>query len=92
LSNASVTIGSVTSAGTGKWNIVLNKPSVAVSTDLCVDLDTGVPGNDATCQAAAVAAKPYLQTGAAYDKDPTARATFGVYKGDNEFIYLRETF
>lgn len=24
--------------------------------------------------------------------DPTARATFGVYKGNNEFIYLRESY
>ncbi|HUW26158.1 MAG TPA: LamG domain-containing protein [Gallionella sp.] len=25
-------------------------------------------------------------------EDPSARATFGVYKGNNEFIYLRETY
>ena len=39
--------------------------------------------------------KTYLQgawTGATYTQDPTVRATFGVYKGANEFIYLRENY
>lgn len=38
--------------------------------------------------------KPYLQgkwAGAAYDRDPRARATFGIYKG-GPVIYLREMY
>jgi len=44
------------------------------------------------------AALSYLQSlwasppGTSYQNDPTARATFGVYKGANEFIYLRENY
>jgi hypothetical protein len=30
--------------------------------------------------------------GISYNNDPGARATFGVYKGANEFIYLRENY
>jgi MSHA biogenesis protein MshQ len=41
------------------------------------------------------AAQPYLQgnwTGAAYDDDPTARATFGAFRGAGEVIFMRENF
>ncbi|MEO8007669.1 MAG: DUF6701 domain-containing protein, partial [Betaproteobacteria bacterium] len=41
------------------------------------------------------ASKAWLQwkwSGATYDKDPTARASFGVFKNADEFIYLRENF
>jgi MSHA biogenesis protein MshQ len=37
----------------------------------------------------------YLQgawTGTSYTQNPSALATFGVYKGANEFIYLRENY
>ena len=30
--------------------------------------------------------------GATYTKDPTARVTFGIYKGADEIIYFRENF
>lgn len=41
-----------------------------------------------------VTAPAWLQYpwGGAAAVNPTARATFGVYKGSNEFIYLRETY
>ncbi len=99
LSNASVTIDCVTSSdcvtpkGTttnGKWKVVLNKPSVAANTFICVDLDNAVQ-RDATCLATTTPLfMPYLQTGTAYDKDPASRATFGIYK--SRFIYLREMY
>lgn len=98
LSNGSVTIDCVTSSdcaapkGTttnGKWNVVLNKPSAAANTFVCVDLDNAVP-RDASCQATTPLFMPYLQTGMVYDKDPASRATFGIYK--NRFIYLREMY
>lgn len=89
LSNAGVTIASLTPLGNGKWTLLLNKPSVAINTYICVDLDTGATG-DLTCQATTPLSMPYLQTGAAFDKDPTSRATFGIYK--SRFIYLREMY
>ncbi len=67
--------------------------------DLTVNLN-GASGNICTAvggsgPAATNANRPYLQgawTGTAYDDDPAARATFGVYKGRDEFIYLRESY
>ena len=91
LSNAAVTISGVIKDAAGKWRIVLNKPLTPVSSNVCLDLDTGATG-DTSCQATTPLSMPYLQTGVAFDKDPVSRATFGVYKGNNEFIYLRETY
>jgi MSHA biogenesis protein MshQ len=65
--------------------------------DITVNLLTG-SGNSCmagTSSAATGANKPWLQwkwSGATYDKNPTARATFGVFKNADEFIYLRENF
>ncbi|MFH1495906.1 MAG: DUF6701 domain-containing protein [Pseudomonadota bacterium] len=87
--DAAVTIDSITSKGNGKWILLLNKPSVAINTMVCVDLDNGVTG-DLTCQATTPLSMPYLQTGSAYDKDPVSRATFGIFK--SRFIYLREIY
>ena len=91
LSNAAVTISGVIKDAAGKWRIVLNKPLTPVSSSVCLDLDVGATG-DMTCVATTPLSMPYLQTGAAFDKDPVSRATFGVYKGNNEFIYLREAY
>jgi MSHA biogenesis protein MshQ len=30
--------------------------------------------------------------GAAYDDDPSARATFGIYRAGDRIIYLRENY
>ena len=60
---------------------------------LCVDLDGSA--SDGTCVATTSAAKPWLQwkwSGSAFDRDPRARATFGVFRNADEFIYLRENF
>lgn len=68
--------------------------------DLRVNLD-GASGNSCTVLgagpgAAAVNANlPHLQgnwAGGAYDQDPVARATFGIYRNANEFIYFQENF
>jgi len=45
--------------------------------------------------AAAGANRTYLQgnwTGGSYTVNPAARATFGVYKGAEEIIFVRENF
>ena len=48
-----------------------------------------------TSSAATGANKTWLQwkwSGSTFDKNPTGRATFGIYKNADEFIYLRENF
>ena len=48
-----------------------------------------------TQSTATVAGLSYLQgkwTGTSYDLNPTARATFGIYKNANQFIFMREVY
>ena len=65
--------------------------------DLTVNLGAA-SGNTciaSTSSPATGANKPWLQwkwLGATFDKNPAARATFGVFKNADEFIYLRENF
>jgi MSHA biogenesis protein MshQ len=68
----------------------------AGSTDLQANLDTA---SGTTCNPAAVAAsgagQPFLRGdwGAGnYDQDPVARATFGVYRKADQFIFFREMY
>ena len=70
------------------------------SVDLAVNL--GLASSGTTCTSvgggtvpAAGANGAYLQgnwTGGAYNVNPSARATFGVYKGSDEVIFIRENF
>jgi len=70
------------------------------SVDLTVNLGAAASGNTCTSVggapgSATTANLPHLQgnwTGAAYDQNPTARATFGVFKGAEEIIFVRENF
>ena len=96
LNNVSLSSGAATIGGafaSGKGNLKITKPLSKVSIDLCVDLDGAAP-TDPVCVASG-ANKAWLQwkwSGSAFDQDPKARATFGVYKSADEFIYLRENF
>lgn len=83
----------------GRGNLVLTKPGAGNdgSVDLTVNLGLTATGN--ACAPASTPATPAMQSylqgkwsGTNYDKNPTARATFGVYKNANEFIYLREMY
>jgi MSHA biogenesis protein MshQ len=87
----------------GKSNLKLVKPGAGNhgSVDLTVNLGTGASGQTcvaplpATQQATVAANLSYLQgkwTGTSYNQNPRARATFGVYKNANEFIYMREMY
>jgi len=69
--------------------------------DMVVDLGSGTATN--TCpttpalSAAAGANIPYLRdvwycNGGSYNRDPSARATFGVYSTNQNFIYQRENY
>ena len=88
-----------TAAVQGRWQVNLSKPSPAPagkgSVDLCVDLGAD-PVGGTVCSAIASANLPYLQglwsPGTGYNNDPKVRATFGVFKGNDEFIYLREMY
>jgi MSHA biogenesis protein MshQ len=84
------------SAGIGR--VTLSKPGQdnAGSTDLRVNLN-GASGT--TCNPGAMGAtgagKTFLRGdwgSGTYDEDPRARATFGIYRNANEFIYLRELY
>ena len=84
----------------GRGNLIMAKPSGGAmgSVDLAVNLGTTASGN--TCVggssvAHSAANKTYLQgawTGGTYTVNPSARATFGVYKGSDEVIFIRENF
>ncbi len=97
VNNVNLSSGTATGGGTfasGKGNLKVNKPLSKVSIDLCVDLDGSSP-TDNTCIASVPANMNYLQwkwTGASFDRDPKAKATFGIFKNSDEFIYLRENF
>jgi MSHA biogenesis protein MshQ len=96
-SNVFLSTGAATGGGPllkGKVNLNITKSGSPVSIDLCVDLD-GTPPSDGSCVAATPANMPWLQwkwTGSTFDKDPRAKATFGLFKSADEFIYLREMF
>jgi hypothetical protein len=62
-------------SGTG--NLKLLKPGAKCRADMTVNLTAE--------------GKTYLQGGASFNTDPTARATFGVYKG-GPVIYMREMY
>jgi len=70
------------------------------SVNLTVNLAAAASGSTCTTQGGAPGSattdnSPHLQgnwTGANYDQNPTARATFGVSSGANEVIFTRENF
>lgn len=82
-------------SGIGTMRLTAPGAGNSGSVDLCVDLGSD-PVGGVTCSAAASAGKSYLQgkwaPGTTWDNDPKVRATFGVYKNANEFIYLREMY
>ena len=90
----SATVGGAFSAGVG--SLILSQPTAQakVAIDLCADLGADPVGG--TVCTATSANLPFLQglrpPGTGYNNDPGSRATFGVYKGANEFIYMREMY
>lgn len=84
----------------GRGNLRLSAPGAGNtgSVDLSVQLGTTASGS--TCVGGAPgpatpAAQPWLQgawTGAAYDRNPAARASFGLFRGNRTLIYQREMY
>jgi MSHA biogenesis protein MshQ len=70
------------------------------SVDVTVNLAASASGSTCTAQggapgSATTANLPHLQgnwTGGAYDVNPTARAAFGLFRGAEEVVYVRENF
>ena len=77
----------------------LTKPGAGNNGAVDITVNLGA-ASGSTCMAGASspasgANKTWLQwkwSGATFDKDPKARATFGIYRSADEFIYLRENF
>jgi MSHA biogenesis protein MshQ len=95
-------VSGFTTDGNGKWNLILTKPDLVSgktptgSVDVCVDLGAD-PTPGVTCTATTSAAIPWLQgkwpPGTAYNNDPSARATFGIYAPETrKSIHVRESY
>jgi len=93
--------GNVSTNGTfvnGAGSLTLLKPSAPTapgSVRVCLDLDAA--GGDASCVAPVTPTNlTHLQgkwSGSNYDKDPSARAAFGLYGSQpRQFIFLRESY
>lgn len=90
-----VTIGQISS---GVGSITLTKPLVTGSVDLALDLGSTVTPNISwatSVEPTAGANLSHLRSewyGSAYDRDPTSRATFGIYNGGSNLMYIRENY
>jgi MSHA biogenesis protein MshQ len=95
----------VNGAGTlssGRKTLLLPAPGSANDGSVLLTINLGNATSGTTCTtvngaavSAAGASRTYLQgnwTGATYTQNPNARATFGVFKGADEVIYMRENF
>ncbi len=86
----------------GRARALLAAPGAGVlgSVDLAVHLEPIVSGTPQTCTGGTpsnvtAANKAYLQgkwSGATYNQNPASRATFGVYRGSEEIIHIRENY
>jgi len=83
----------------GRGFFTLTKPGAGNSGSVDLGLQLGTVGTGSTCvgstaTAASIGNLPWLQgkwgTATTYDKDPSARSSFGQYK--SPLIYLRESF
>ena len=86
----------------GKGSLKLTKPTPAAAGSVDIAINLGIASPDQSCLTWAPivptstgADKSYLRgkwCGASYDRDPSGRITFGVYKNTNQFIYMREMY
>jgi MSHA biogenesis protein MshQ len=79
----------------------LSAPSVGNNGSVDIVANLGITANEALCSAltpdptTSGAQLSYLRgmwCGSNHDKDPVARATFGLYKGNDQQIYFRELY
>lgn len=91
------TVGGAFNAGVGNLRLPASGAGTKGSVDVSVNLTGGTAGSSCTAgmPASTGANRTYLQgawCGAGYTNDPTARATFGVYRNTDRFIYQRENY
>jgi hypothetical protein len=89
------TVGGTFSAGIG--TLSLPASGARGSVDVSLNLTAGSTGASCTAglPASTGTARGYLQgawCGATYVNDPTAHATFGIYRNSDKFIYQRENY
>ena len=102
--DTNITGTSVTLAA-GRGTLVLAKPSAGHNGTVDVALSLGSTATDASClqtwtpgtgdAASAGAGLAYLRgawCGSAWTRDPSARASFGLYRGADNLIYQRENY
>jgi len=100
-----VVSGSAVTLSAGRGTLVLAKPLAGHTGTVDVALSLGGTATDASClqpwtpgtgdAATAGAALSYLRgawCATTYDKDPSARASFGLYRGADNLIYQRENY
>lgn len=97
MGSSHIMMGGAFASGVG--SLKLTKPSSSAMGSVDVAINLGVGSSDQSCPAwtmtSSGAALGYLRgkwCGGNYDRDPRARATFGIYKNANEFIYRREMY
>ena len=88
--------GSTASSGVGSLTLTKPASAAAGSVDLVVNLgSSGSPSNCNSLTGGTSAVLSHLSgkwCGANYDRDPVARATFGIYGGKRGPIYIRESY
>ena len=95
-----IILGSAFAGGKGSLKLTKPAPSAVGSVDIAINLGMASPDQSCLTWAPTVptstgADKSYLRgkwCGANYDRDPSGRITFGVYKNANQFIYMREVY
>lgn len=95
--HVNVSVGAALVGGIG--SLRLSAPGSAVSGSVDVSINLSAAAGGASCTAGMPASAPlgrsHLQgawCGGTYDRDPTARATFGLYRASHQLIYRRENF
>ena len=84
----------------GRGNLKLSAPGANNTGSVDLALNLGAVGSGSTCVSGAVSAvtganQTWLQgkgSGVAYDQNPVARGSFGLYRGNKPLIYIREMY
>jgi hypothetical protein len=93
------TVGGAFVAGVG--SLSLSAPNIGNNGSVDLIINSGTTATEAPCNTltpdptTSGAHLSYLRgmwCGSLYDKDPVARATFGLYKGNDKQIYFRELY
>ncbi|MGH8620805.1 MAG: DUF6701 domain-containing protein, partial [Burkholderiales bacterium] len=86
----------------GRQTLILATPGVGNDGSVILTANLGATASGSTCTtlggapvSATTANLPHLQgnwTGGAFDVNPSARASFGIFRGSEEVIYMRENY